>query len=104
MNKYLLILFVSFITGCSSLSVTERTAEFDCAVASSCTYFVNCEADEKLTGGGFKANDPGVGVLDVWESHPDVGENRWRVSTMNKIDKNVKFSIYAMCAKVTSGM
>lgn len=89
------------LISCASLSVTERTSEFDCAIASSCTYYVDCKPDEKLTGGGFKANDPGVGALDVWASHPDVGKNRWRVTTMNKIGKEAKFSIYAMCSKVS---
>lgn len=101
-NHLFIVMACTALTACGSLSVTERSTEFDCAVASSCTYYVNCQPDEKLTGGGFKANDPGVGALDVWASNPDVGKNRWRVTTMNNIGKKAKFSIYAMCSKISN--
>ena len=82
--------------------MVERTSDFECPSANSCTYFVDCESGEKVTGGGFKLNDPGVGVLEIWASKPDVGENRWRVTTMNKDTKTITYSIYAMCARVAN--
>jgi hypothetical protein len=88
--------------GATRLVVIERTDAFACPPASSCTYFVSCNEDEVLTGGGFQANDPGVGVLDVWKSKPDVGENRWRVTTFNPDTVSMQFGIYAMCAKLSN--
>ncbi|MBE9535685.1 MAG: hypothetical protein IMF07_00755 [Proteobacteria bacterium] len=86
-----------------TLEVTERSDTFECPGGHSCTYFVRCDNDEVLTGGGFQANDPGVGVLDVWASKPDVGENRWRVTTMNMDNSNdMDFIIYAMCTKLSN--
>ncbi len=86
-----------------TLEVTERSDTFACPGWNSCTYFVSCNDDEVLTGGGFNASDSGVGVLDVWASKPDVGENRWRVTTMNTNEFNtMSFSIYAMCTKLTN--
>lgn len=86
-----------------TLEVTERSDTFECPGLNSCTYFVRCDDDEVLTGGGFKVSDPGVGVLDVWASQPDVGENRWRVTTKNNDKFNtIDFSIYAMCTKIAN--
>jgi hypothetical protein len=104
-KKNLLLGFVSVaLAGCAQeLSVTERTETFDCAAAASCTYYVTCEEGETLTGGGFQLNEPGVGVLDIWENRPDVDENRWRVTTMNMETQTIKFSIYAMCGKLIGG-
>lgn len=85
-----------------TLSVNERSETFDCPSVSSCTYYVPCESDEVLTGGGFQVNDSGVGVLDIWKSAPDIGQNRWRVSTMNNdTTKSMNFTIYAMCGKIS---
>ncbi len=99
MKKILVLLFALSQSGCVSLQVNERVKEFECPAANSCTYFVNCETGESLTGGGFKLNDPGVGVLDIWASHPEIGKNAWRVTTMNKENQTIKFSIYALCGK-----
>ncbi len=85
-----------------TLIVNERSQAFNCPPMSSCTYYVSCESDEVLTGGGFQVNDPGVGVLDIWKSAPDIGQNRWRVSTMNNdASKSMNFTIYAMCGKIS---
>ncbi len=101
MKNYLLIAVLGVLLTACALSVTERTDEFECTAASSCTFFVTCQSGEALTGGGFTLNDPGVGVLEIWASNPDIGENRWRVTTMNKDTKAIKYSIYAMCSRIT---
>ena len=101
MKRHILIaLLATGLTSCA-LSVEERTDQFECLAASSCTFFVECESEESVTGGGFRLNDPGVGVLEIWASQPDIGENRWRVTTMNKSKKTIKYSIYSMCSKVS---
>lgn len=101
MRTHILIAFLATgLTSCA-LNVEERTGEFQCPAANSCTFFVDCESGESVTGGGFKLNDPGVGVLEIWASHPDIGENRWRVTTMNKDTKTITYSIYSMCSKVS---
>ncbi|MCK4910759.1 MAG: hypothetical protein KAR83_03915 [Thermodesulfovibrionales bacterium] len=99
MKKVLVLFFAIWLSGCA-LQMTEHVKEFECPPASSCTYTVSCEAGESLTGGGFKLNHPGIGVLDIWASHPEIGKNAWRVSTMNKQDETMLFSIYAMCGEV----
>ena len=40
--------------------------------------------------------------LNILESKPDPGENRWRVTTMNSEAITIRFSIYAMCATITN--
>ena len=98
-DRFLIALLATGLASCT-LNVEERTREFECPAASSCTFFVECESGESLTGGGFKLNDPGVGVLEIWASHPDIGDNRWRVTTMNKDTKTMTYSIYSLCSQV----
>jgi hypothetical protein len=84
-----------------SLVVNERTATFPCASSSNCTQVVNCDAGELLTGGGFKLNEGGVGLLGIFESKPDIGNNRWMVTTRNTSGVEIDYVIFAMCARLS---
>jgi hypothetical protein len=84
-----------------SLVVNERTGTFACPNASNCSQVVNCNAGELLTGGGFKVNEGGAGVLTIFESKPDIGNNRWMVTTSNTSGVEIDYVIFAMCARLS---
>lgn len=89
--------------GIGTLSVNERSQTFECPPGSRCTYYVSCQSDEVLTGGGFQLlNDPVIGDIRLWQSAPDIGQNRWHVTFGNSpMSITTNITVYAMCGKIS---
>jgi hypothetical protein len=74
-----------------------------CNGSTACTRTVDCESDDRITGGGARLDETFTygtyNVVDLVESYPN-GNTAWTVTLVNNNSSAVNFYVYALCQKL----
>jgi hypothetical protein len=76
--------------------VTYKTAGNTApAMTDSTSATATCDAGQHVTGGGVKADDPNLALVD--DSYPDAGNTAWTAHVANVTGTPFAFTVYAIC-------